>query len=168
MYIRIFDDRIEIENPGGLVEGVSKHDFNKSSVRRNPVVADLFHRMGKVERMGSGIDRMRDLMRTAKLKEPIFEMDSFFRVTFYRDPRYSLKKIKSIVSEKMSEKMSEKIISEIRKNPQISAKDVSNILNISARTIERYISKFKKKKVLKRKGPAKGGYWELVKNGKRR
>ncbi len=41
--------------------------------------------------MGSGIDRMRDLMRDAGLKEPVFEMDEFFRVIFYRDPRYSLK-----------------------------------------------------------------------------
>ena len=61
------------------------------SIKRNPIIADLFHRMGKVERMGSGIERMRDLMREAGMKEPVFEMDTFFRVTFYRDPRYSLK-----------------------------------------------------------------------------
>ncbi len=91
IYVRIFDDRVEIENPGGLPVGIAKRDFGKSSVRRNPIIADLFHRMGKVERMGSGIERMRELMREAGLKEPVFEMDAFFRVTFYRDPRYSLK-----------------------------------------------------------------------------
>jgi ATP-dependent DNA helicase RecG len=91
IYVRIYDDRVEIENPGGLPDGITRQDFGKSSVRRNPIIADLFHRMGKVERMGSGIERMRDLMREAGLKEPVFEMDAFFRVTFYRDPRYSLK-----------------------------------------------------------------------------
>ncbi len=91
IYVRIYDDRVEIENPGGLPAGITRRDFAKSSVRRNPIIADLFHRMGKVERMGSGIDRMRNLMRDAGLKEPMFEMDDFFRVTFYRDPRYSLK-----------------------------------------------------------------------------
>ncbi|KAB2834019.1 MAG: hypothetical protein F9K48_07180, partial [Candidatus Brocadia sp.] len=63
IYVRIYDDRVEIENPGGLPEGITKRDFGKSSVRRNPIIADLFHRMGKVERMGSGIERMRELMR---------------------------------------------------------------------------------------------------------
>jgi ATP-dependent DNA helicase RecG len=91
IYVRIYDDRVEIENPGGLPDGITKRDFGKSSVRRNPIIADLFHRMGIVERMGSGIERMRELMRNAGLKEPVFEMDAFFRVTFYRDPRYSLK-----------------------------------------------------------------------------
>jgi len=91
IYVRIYDDRIEIENPGGLPDGITKRDFGKSSVRRNPIIADLFYRMGKVERMGSGIERMRELMRNAGLKEPVFEMDAFFRVTFYRDPHYSLK-----------------------------------------------------------------------------
>ena len=91
IYVRIYDDRVEIENPGGLPDGITRRDFGKSSVRRNPIIADLFHRMGKVERMGSGIERMRELMRDAGLKEPVFEMDAFFRVTFYRDQRYCLK-----------------------------------------------------------------------------
>lgn len=91
IYVRVFDDRVEIENPGGLVEGMAKRDFGKSSVRRNPILADLFHRMDKVERMGTGINRMRTLTIEAGLKEPVFEMDSFFRAIFYRNPRYSLK-----------------------------------------------------------------------------
>ncbi len=91
IYVRIFDDRVEIENPGGLVEGMAKRDFGKSFVRRNPILADLFHRMDKVERMGTGINRMRTPMVEAGMKEPVFEMDSFFRAIFYRDPQYSLK-----------------------------------------------------------------------------
>ncbi|WP_347275536.1 ATP-binding protein [Candidatus Kuenenia sp.] len=43
IYVRIFDDRVEIENPGGLPDGITKRDFGKSSVRRNPIIADLFH-----------------------------------------------------------------------------------------------------------------------------
>ena len=92
IYVRVFDDRVEIENPGSLPSGVTMQSLGKSSVRRNPIIADLFHRMGKVERMGSGIDRMRDFMRDAGLKEPVFETDNFFRVIFYRKPLYSLKK----------------------------------------------------------------------------
>ncbi len=134
---------MEIENPGGLVEGIRKRDFGKSSVRRNPIIADLFHRMGKVERMRTGIERMRELMRDAGLKEPVFEMDAFFRVIFYRDPKYSLKAERSQKAGGSKEKSTEKglvdrlaesqkqILQLVKDNPYISKKELSEIIGIS-------------------------------------
>ncbi len=174
IYVRVYDDRVEIENPGGLPNGVTKQDFGKSSVRRNPIIADLFHRMGKVERMGSGIDRMRDLMREAELKEPVFEMDKFFRVIFYRDPRYSLKaegskKVGERVGEKVGVKVGVKItdnqariIEAMEKDPYISANKLSEIVGISRRKIESNIAKLKEKELIKRVGSDKGGYWKII------
>src|SRR3990172_939309 len=128
IYIRIFDDRVEIENPGGLPDGITKRDFAQSSVRRNPIIADLFHRMGKVERMGSGIERMRELMHDAGLKEPVFEMDTFFRVTFYRDPRYSLKADRE-TGEKTTQKTTQKKLGE-RLGDKLGERMGKNEMNI--------------------------------------
>ncbi|MFH0800433.1 MAG: ATP-binding protein [Pseudomonadota bacterium] len=36
--------------------------------------------MDKMERIGSGIGRMRSLMKKSGLKEPVFKSDTFFRV----------------------------------------------------------------------------------------
>ena len=47
-------------------------------------------------------------------------------------------------------------------NPSITAREVAEELNKSARTIENYISKFRKMKVIKRVGPKLGGYWEII------
>ena len=47
-------------------------------------------------------------------------------------------------------------------NPNISARDLSDIIGISQRKIEENISKLKQKGILKRIGPAKGGYWEVI------
>jgi len=47
-------------------------------------------------------------------------------------------------------------------NPNVSAKDLSVIIDISQRKIEENISKLKKKEILKRIGSAKGGYWEVI------
>jgi len=182
IYVRVFDDRVEIENPGGLADGIAKRDFGKSSVRRNPIIADLFHRMGKVERMGSGIERMRDLMYEAGLKEPVFEMDAFFRVMFYRDPRYSLKADRSQktggskekgLGEKLVDRLAEglvdrlaesqkQILQLVKDNPYISKKELSEIIGISTTAIDKNIKKLKKEGLLKRVGPAKGGHWEIV------
>ncbi|MDP3112116.1 MAG: ATP-binding protein [Thermodesulfovibrionales bacterium] len=202
IYVRIFDDRVEIENPGGLPDGITRRDFAKSSVRRNPIIADLFHRMGKVERMGSGIDRMRNLMRDAGLREPMFEMDDFFRVTFYRDPRYSLKADRATGEKGLGEKLGEKggestekskkkglvdrgvekgvdrgvekgvdrlsanetlIYSLIKNNPHISKIEMMSQGSLTKKTVEYNLEKLKKKGILKRIGPDKGGHWEIVK-----
>ena len=65
--------------------GVTTRNFGEESVRRNPIIADLFHRMGKVERMGTGIKRMKDLMREAGLKViSEFTYDTFFHAVFYQ------------------------------------------------------------------------------------
>lgn len=157
IYVRIFDDRVEIENPGGLPDGITKRDFGKPSVRRNPIIADLFHRMGKVERMGSGIERMRELMREAGLKEPVFEMDAFFRVIFYRDPRYSLKAGKDI-----TQKTTQKIIEAIAKKSDITQKELAELIGITDDGIKYHITRLRKKGILKRIGPDKGGHWEIV------
>ncbi|MDP2682683.1 MAG: ATP-binding protein [Deltaproteobacteria bacterium] len=177
IYVRIYDDRVEIENPGGLPDGITKLDFAKSSVRRNPIIADMFHRMGKVERMGSGIERMRDLMREAGLKEPVFEMDAFFRVAFYRDPRYSLKadretgekttqkKLGERLGDKLGERLGKnemKILDIINQNKFITIPKLSKSLKISTTAVENNIAKLKAKKVLKRIGSDKGGHWEIV------
>jgi ATP-dependent DNA helicase RecG len=94
--VNVFDDRVEIVNPGGLPSGLTKENFGKESVRRNLFIADLFHRMRKVERVGSGIGRMREFMKQAGLKEPVFESDTFFRAIFYRNPEYALKRIPEV------------------------------------------------------------------------
>ena len=44
----------------------------------------LMHRIDLVEKVGSGIKRMRDAMKEANLIEPKFEMGDFFTVVFYR------------------------------------------------------------------------------------
>lgn len=68
VHIDIYDDRLEIQSPGGMFEGrpIQECDINVvSSVRRNPVIADLFHRMKYMERRGSGLKKI--LSETAKL-----------------------------------------------------------------------------------------------------
>ena len=48
IHIDMFDDRVEITSPGGMFGGGSIQEYDIYSIRsmrRNPVIADLFHRM---------------------------------------------------------------------------------------------------------------------------
>lgn len=61
IHIDMFDDRVEIVSPGGMFEGTPVQECDISSirsVRRNPVIADLFHRMKYMERRGSGLRKI--------------------------------------------------------------------------------------------------------------
>jgi predicted HTH transcriptional regulator len=53
------------------------------------------------------------------------------------------------------------ILSLMAIKPDITAKQISAILGITSRTVENYISKLKKQKIIKREGADKSGYWQL-------
>lgn len=57
--VAIFDDRIEIENPGILLPGLTVEDMKQGvSKIRNPVIARAFRELGLIEQWGSGIRRI--------------------------------------------------------------------------------------------------------------
>ncbi|MEA1925150.1 MAG: helix-turn-helix domain-containing protein [Candidatus Altiarchaeota archaeon] len=81
--VMVFDDRIEVESPGSLPVGVTLKTLEGSHVLRNKLLAGLLYDLGYIEKWGTGIRRMKDLMVRHGLPEPEFEeTDGFFRVTF--------------------------------------------------------------------------------------
>ena len=87
IHIDMYDDRVEIVSPGGMFEGppIQECDIRSiRSVRRNPVIADLFHRMKYMERRGSGLKKIiRDTEKlpgyTEELKPEFFSNATDFR-----------------------------------------------------------------------------------------
>lgn len=58
--VQIFDDRLEVENPGGWPIGFSEEDFREGISRvRNPVIARVLHELDVIEGWGSGYQRIR-------------------------------------------------------------------------------------------------------------
>lgn len=82
--VEMFRDRVEIVDPGGLPPGIKLSDLGKRCVHRNPRLVDLFHRMGEIEKIGSGIGRMRIAAKKANVSPPRFDIFGFFAITFKR------------------------------------------------------------------------------------
>ncbi|OFZ78778.1 MAG: transcriptional regulator, partial [Bdellovibrionales bacterium RIFOXYD1_FULL_53_11] len=84
--IAIFDDRMEIENPGLLPSGLSIEDILAGlSKLRNRVIGRVFNELGLIEQWGSGIQRILSAFEAAGVMAPKFEeTGTHFRVTFYR------------------------------------------------------------------------------------
>jgi ATP-dependent DNA helicase RecG len=85
--IEIYDDRLEIINPGGLPRGLPRKAFGTMSVRRNEIISDLFFRLHKVEKVGMGIQRMQEALAEARLRKPKFKTNGYFHTIFYRPPQ---------------------------------------------------------------------------------
>lgn len=81
--VALFDDRLEVENPGLLPFGLTVADLPLGvSKLRNRVIGRVFHELGLVEQWGSGVQRMVAACRDAGLAMPVFEeIGVRFRVT---------------------------------------------------------------------------------------
>lgn len=60
--IAMYEDRIEINSPGGLPEGISVEEYlyGNISLLRNPIIAGVFFRLDIIEQFGTGIARIND------------------------------------------------------------------------------------------------------------
>lgn len=58
--VSLFSDRIEVTSPGGLPDGITEEEYLSGgpSVSRNPILANVFYRLGYIERFGTGIPRI--------------------------------------------------------------------------------------------------------------
>ena len=91
VHIDIYDDRVELVSPGAMLDGTQIQDrdiYKVPSMRRNPVIADMFTQLDYMEKRGSGLRKMREL--TEKLpnflqgKEPQYQTEATsFYTTFY-------------------------------------------------------------------------------------
>ena len=83
--LAIFDDRIEVENPGLLPFGLTLDDLPQGISRlRNRTIGRVFHELGLVEQWGSGVQRMIATCREAGLAPPAWEEVGLrLRVTIY-------------------------------------------------------------------------------------
>ncbi|MBU2530108.1 MAG: putative DNA binding domain-containing protein, partial [Elusimicrobia bacterium] len=139
--VAIFDDRVEISSPGGLPKPLKVEDLGKMSKRRNEIIADLFSRLDYVEKLGTGINKIRNWMKEAGLKMPKMESNGFFFITFYRHvgkmslnvPKISPNVAKMSLKNVAKKERVKYIISKIESNEPFTLKTLAKELNVEKR-----------------------------------
>ena len=117
VHIDMYDDRLEVYSPGGMMDGRLIQQLNPMTVpskRRNPLLADFFSRLGLMERRGSGmkkiIDAYKQYEHLVDFHIPEFSSNaSEFHVTLW-NLNFDDKVIGEITSDSIP------LIEEIRKN----------------------------------------------------
>jgi ATP-dependent DNA helicase RecG len=153
--IELFDNRVEITNPGGLVSAISPRDFGKRSLSRNPLVFGLFARMRMVEQIGSGIGRIKDLMQEHGLPLPQFSFDGMFSVVLNRPidfDKWVNKWVNSLTDNRIA------ILRAINNNNKVTKKELESSVGIGSTSLDKNLDVLKELGIVERIG-TKGGAW---------
>jgi len=155
--IHITPDKVEIVNPGKLL--FPKKEFGKVSARRNPILVDLIYRLGFVEKAGSGIKRIKRLMREYDFKIK-FETGDFFRIIFYRKNKEHISEWGANVDAKTDERQ-KWILTYLKTNGKIKSLLIQKYYSISKELASRDIKILIQKNKIRRKGAGNNIWYEL-------
>jgi len=126
-------------------------------------------RMDLVEKSGTGYLRIKKALKKYKMSEPIIETNEhWFTITFKRPDLQKMTMRErlegDITIQKTDQKTDQKTLALIKENPYMGREELSKKLgNITESGVKYNLNKLKKNGAIKRVGPDKGGYWEVLK-----
>jgi ATP-dependent DNA helicase RecG len=95
--IYIFNDRIEVTNPGGLLSPMTIDDLKATKgvhQSRNSYVARTLREVGYMRELGEGMRRIHELMKSNELAPPQFDSDrESFSLTLFHRAMYSQEEV---------------------------------------------------------------------------
>jgi ATP-dependent DNA helicase RecG len=159
--VRIFDDRLEVSNPGGLPAGMTVDDLKKphESKPRNKLVADAFFLIKYIEQFGTGIRRTMNDCQEAGVPDPEFESRAgAFRIVFRRARPLQTRAKEAGVSERQF-----RLLRYTTDAGRTTLTELVGILNAPKRTLQRDLGELTKKGFLVRHGTGKATWYEAVK-----
>lgn len=132
------------------------------STRRNPVIADVFNRLGYMERKGSGFAKILDnyafQINYTEEKKPYFRSDRYqFTVIM---PNLNYNGTQDGTQDVTQDDVYTLILEMIKRNNKISAKQLAEKLGISIRTVRRKIKEMDNIEYI---GHGYSGYWKIKK-----
>ena len=172
VHLDIYDDRLTVTSPGGMYNGMLIQDLNidnVSSERRNPILANVMAQLEYMEKRGSGLTRICNETKalegyTDELKPMFKSTPTQFQTIIFASPTdINVGDHAGDMSEIKLTERQQVILKLIKKSPSITAKQMSETLSVSPRTIERDLSSLKEKGVLSRKGKDNDGVWIIKK-----
>ena len=125
---------------------------------RNKQIAAIFKEAGIIEKYGSGIKRVLQVMADLGSSEPIFEiLGDNFKVTLF-----SIREIKGGgVTGGVTGGVSD-LFDFIRANPGLKTKDIKAAMDLPQRTMERWLRELREQHKIKFQGaPKTGGYYPI-------
>lgn len=144
--VRVYPNRVEIKNPGGLIGTMSVEDlWTDSSVQRNPTIASVMQRMELAEEMGTGIQRITDEMEARNYPKPKFQDNGSFIV--------------NLIGKKIPEELNErqqKFLNETKFKGTYTNSDYQEMMDISRHTAWNDLKDLAQRGIMEKRGKKRG------------
>jgi predicted HTH transcriptional regulator len=125
---------------------------------RNREIMRIFKDLEFVEQLGSGIPKIVDKYG----RNVISVSESVVQATLAFDCDMGEKHPQKSI-QKSIQKSPQKILAAITENPEISIQKIADLIGLSAIAVKKHLQKMKTEGTIRRVGPDKGGYWEIIK-----
>lgn len=177
--IAVYKNRVEIRNPGGLYDDLTLADLRRGNVsrRRNPLIAELLRRIHLVEAWGRGMPLILKNAPDVEFREiaGLF-VASFKRPTASQSAPKNAKETGTTTQETTQETADttqettqepagttrEKLLALLRQNPRITTKALAQASGLTVDGVKYHLTQLKRAGRLHRRGPTKGGHWEVI------
>ena len=189
--IKMFDDRLVFETPGKLPGIVRTDNIRHTHFSRNPKIAEYLKAYDYVKEFGEGVDRMCRELSAIGTKEPQYHLVAFIMKAsvwankLEEGQERARKGQENIPGDQIEGKTTQKLprnylkttqkqniyITPIQKgivdfllhHPYAGRKEISSHLgSLSEDGVKYNLKALQQKGIIKRIGPAKGGYWKVL------
>ena len=160
VHISIYDDRVEVWNPGRLPQPLTPDDLKREhkSIPINPSLANLLFLIKYIERWGTGTNDIIKQCKEYELPEPVFkEAAAGFTVILRK-----LHIPEDLESIELNERQ-KKVIEYLKKNKRITNREYQNLCpDVNRETLRKDLIDLINKKTVVRKGERRGAYYEFI------
>ena len=158
--VNVHPDKITVFNPGSFPDEYTPLDFaekNIHSYKRNGKIFDALYMSKNCEKSGTGFQRVSSLCADAGVKWGFEKEAHGFTFVFLRSGAGRLVRD----SESLSP-LEKEILALIRENPRMGRLEMSRRLGKSEKTVQRALESLTTAGLVRRVGPKKSGYWDIV------
>ena len=189
--IKMFDDRLVFETPGKLPGIVRTDNIRHTHFSRNPKIAEYLKAYDYVKEFGEGVDRMCRELSAIGMKEPQYHLVAFIMKAsvwaneLEEGQERTRKGQENIPGDQIEGKTTQKpprnypettqkqdieitpaqkgIVDFLLHHPYAGRKEISSHLgSLSEDGVKYNLKALQQKGIIKRIGPAKGGYWKVL------
>lgn len=174
IYLAIYDNRIEITNPGSLLPPLTTENITKphNSNPHNRLIANVLYSTGYIERWGSGIKRILDACAFRKVESPTWSSDGYFVTVTFRRPKdtdIATENCTKDCTKELTDRQKD-ILLLIQENCIITSQEIAQKIaqkkDVSRRTIMYELSELQSLGILAREGGRKNGRWVILNTNK--
>ena len=166
--MHVYNDYIEVWNEGELPSGYDETVLygKHSSKPRNRNIAGTMFKAGFIDTWGRGFKKIREGFEKAGMPMP--KVENFCGGVQVMIERTRFVQMTNVVSDVVSLSQvqltdrQKKLLNLIKKNPFISAQEMSVVFSVVHRTIQRDLSDMQKKGILIREGNTSAGHWVVI------